>query len=136
MADLTCQVEHHGFTADQPLHGQYVAHVHRAHRQVGVVLDGVDDERIAAGLRDQAIDHGDRRAELEQPYRQVRADEAQAASHQDPLSLVELLHAADRGGVAAPETSRRGSSLSLIHRRLSSVSVRATLRKLKNWLSP
>ena len=50
VADLTGQVEDDGLAANKALHGQHVAHVDGAHRQVRVVLDRRDVEGIAAGL--------------------------------------------------------------------------------------
>ena len=50
MADLAGQVEDDGLAADKALHGQHVAHVDGAHRQVRVVVDRRDIEGIAAGL--------------------------------------------------------------------------------------
>ena len=50
-----------------------------------MVLDGLDVERVGAGLGNQAIDDQDVRAQLEQANGQVRSDEAQSAGDQRAL---------------------------------------------------
>src|SRR5579871_2963037 len=99
-----------------------------------MVLDRLNVEGVAARFGNQAINHGDVCAELEQLDRQIRSDEPQATRHEDALVRVEAIHACFRGGVAEPEISRRRRILSLIQMAVSSVSVRATRPKLKNWL--
>ena len=71
-----------------------VAHLH-------AVLDGRDVEPVSAELRDEAVDDGHLRAQLDEPDREVGADEAQSAGDEHLLAGIgRLAHSAPSGGRA------------------------------------
>ncbi len=68
VADLAGQVEDHGLVVDQSLHRKDVADIDRADGQARVVLDWLDVEPVAAGIRDERVDDQHLRAQGEQPH--------------------------------------------------------------------
>ncbi len=81
MAGLADKVEHHLLPRQHPRQHRLVAQVAELGRQPR--LQALDVVAQAALIGPQAVDQGDVRAQLHQPPREVGADEAQAAGHQD-----------------------------------------------------
>ena len=81
--------------AHQVVHRALLAHVGDVHAHA--IRDAVDVEQVAAVVGDERVDEQDVGAELDQPARQVAADEAEAAGDHHLAAAVELAIAGHQG---------------------------------------
>ena len=142
VAHLAGEVEDDVAVAHEVVHRALLADVGDV--DADAIGDAVDVEQVAAVVGDQRVDEQHVGAELDEPAREVAADEAEAAGDHHAAAAVELAvvggHGAARGrcaigvgGVAtAPARRCWRRTTSANHRRITSTPVLKMRRKLKN----
>src|SRR5581483_6557027 len=92
VAHLAGEVEDDGAILHEVVHRALLPDVGDV--DLDAVRDAVDVEQVAAVRGNQRVDEKDVRAEIDEPAREVAADEPEAAGHHDPAPAVELEMAA------------------------------------------